>query len=434
MLPVLTRIARFGVREDLDAEVVKRIRLINTMVLVCVPMAFITTGYLLGSVGLSLVSGILLLIVWMAILLPPILHLMGRYQAARIGICTLSLTSVVTLTYLLGTSSHIHFFLITGAVLPYVYFLRSERTLRFLFFILSALLFIYLDLYLAPEFSTIEQPTEALPYIRTINHVMLFVLLFALIYFFQHETEVQLDQNERQAQLLENRNVLLEEKNRELEHFAYIASHDLNEPLRTVDGFVGIIREEYHDPKDETIGQYFDFIGKGLQRMRSMIDYLLTYSRLGSQSDFQSIDPAELLRDVQSDLHQRIADRGVQFDIGPLEPIRALPVLRQVFFNLITNAIKFQPSDATPRIEIRQETAGDFWRFCVADNGIGIPPEKQQEVFQMFRKLHRTADYDGQGIGLAFSKRIVEVHGGRMWVESEPGAGSRFWFTVRRIG
>ena len=432
MSSVFPKIVQLGVRAEMDPELVKRIRLINTIATLCVPMALITNVYVLWSVPFSALVLALVLLMWVAVLLPPALQAFGRYRAARIGVCLLLLTSVTTLSYVLGTSTHIHFFLITGAILPYVYFLRSEQAMRIAFFVLSAVLFFYVD-YQHPAGVFGTEPPLGTPFlIRTVNHVMLYVLLFALIHFFQRETRIQLDQNAQQELLLTRQNQQLTEKNRELEHFAYIASHDLNEPLRTVDGFIDIIKEEYHDPADENLNTYFTYIHNGLARMRTMIQHLLNYSRIGTRRDFQTIDPGTLLEELRADLHQLLQTHGAQLHVEPMQPVVALPILRQVFHNLLTNALKFQPPGARPRVTITQTEAPGLWQFCVADNGIGIPPEKRLEIFQMFRKLHRPSDYAGHGIGLTFCKRIVEVHGGRMWITSTVGAGSQFYFTLAK--
>jgi len=199
-------------------------------------------------------------------------------------------------------------------------------------------------------------------------------------------------------------------KNVELEHFAYIASHDLNEPLRTVNSFVDIIKEEYSDAADENLNTYFTFINDALSRMRLMIDGMLNYSRIGKSGDHQIVDLNALIIEIKIDLAELIKQKNVTIRASNLASINCLQLeIRQLFQNLITNAVKFQKPDAAPVIKITQK-----------------------EIFQMFTKLHLRQKYEGHGIGLAFCKKIVDSHKGKIWVESSPGNGSRFYFTLQK--
>jgi light-regulated signal transduction histidine kinase (bacteriophytochrome) len=232
---------------------------------------------------------------------------------------------------------------------------------------------------------------------------------------------------------IQKKSIELEQKNIQLEHFAYIASHDLNEPLRTIHSFIDIIREEHEDIINEELEIYLNFIQDSLDRMRSMINGLLNYSRIGKSKDFEIIGINNLLVELQEDLNHLIHANKVTLKVPDLPHIYCSRLeLKQLFQNLITNAVKFQNSDKFPVIIISYSEQAQHWQFCVSDNGIGIREEKQQEIFNIFTKLHRDSEYEGQGIGLSFCKKIVELHEGEIWVESIPNEGSKFYFTISK--
>jgi signal transduction histidine kinase len=237
---------------------------------------------------------------------------------------------------------------------------------------------------------------------------------------------------------LESRNKLLIDrltsKNAELNHFAYIASHDLQEPLRTVNNFIEVFREDYGEKLGEDAHQYFDFILGATHRMKALIEGLLNYSRLGKSRGAELLNLNDVLGDTMDNLAAAIAAKNAVVKIGKM-PTTAFCMkteTTQLFQNLINNAIKYTASGVVPKITVQAKDVGDAWEFCVTDNGIGIPAMQQEKIFNMFSRLHGEGEYLGQGIGLAFCKKIVELHGGKIWVESEPGQGSKFYFTFSK--
>ena len=223
----------------------------------------------------------------------------------------------------------------------------------------------------------------------------------------------------------------LRRKNEQLENFAYIASHDLNEPLRTLAGFVEVIREDFSPELTARASTYLGFITDATQRLRVMIDGLLAYARLGRTGGLTEVDLDRVLGELATDLSERLAETDARLELGPLPAVRARePELRQVFQNLLLNGLKFARRGVRPEIGVSAVDRADRWEFAVADNGIGIAPERLDEIFRMFAKLHRAEEYAGHGIGLAFCRRIVEGHGGAIWVASAPGDGSTFRFTL----
>jgi PAS domain S-box-containing protein len=234
--------------------------------------------------------------------------------------------------------------------------------------------------------------------------------------------------------VLQERTRELERSNAELERFAQIASHDLQEPLRTVSSFVQLIDKKYGDRLDETGHRYMNYAVDGANRMRALIDALLTYSRLERKE--APVDAvvhlARIAERVNADLRVAILECGARVTCDALPAVLGNKTqLAQIFQNLIGNALKYRRDEA-PRVHIGVRAAGELWQISVADNGIGIEPRYFDRIFVVFQRLHTREAYDGTGIGLAICKRIVERHGGTIWVESTPGEGSTFHFTLKR--
>ncbi|MCE5269486.1 MAG: PAS domain-containing protein [Planctomycetaceae bacterium] len=223
----------------------------------------------------------------------------------------------------------------------------------------------------------------------------------------------------------------LARSNQDLEQFASVASHDLQEPLRTVNGFAQLLRKHYANQLDAEGNNFIEFIVEGTTRMQTLIRDLLAYSRVGTRHrEPVSIDANASLRQVLADLQDSIRHTGAEVTYGELPVVRADPSqLAQLFQNLIGNAMKFR-GESSPRIHIEANQEGDYWRFSVRDNGIGIEPRFREQIFEVFRRLHTRDRYEGTGIGLAICKKIVDRHGGRIWVESELGHGAAFHFTL----
>jgi signal transduction histidine kinase len=226
----------------------------------------------------------------------------------------------------------------------------------------------------------------------------------------------------------------LQRSNAELEQFAYVASHDLQEPLRKVASFCQLIEQRYDDQLDERGRQYIAFAVDGARRMQQLINDLLTFSRVGRApvpSDVIACD--DVLRNALTSLAAAIEESGAEIAAGPLPPVRGEPaLLAAVFQNLIGNALKFRGPER-PRVEIAAARDGDAWLFTIADNGIGIEPQYAERIFMIFQRLHPKDVYAGTGIGLALSRKIVEYHGGRIWLDTDAGAGTTFRFTLPAI-
>ncbi len=230
----------------------------------------------------------------------------------------------------------------------------------------------------------------------------------------------------------------LEAKNKELEQFAYIASHDLQEPLNTISSFIGLISEDYGDSFDDVGKESLAFIKDASIRMKKLIDSLLEYSRLGRNREYADVDLNKVIEELRKDLKTVIEETDATITVSKLPVVRGSEIeLRLLLQNLIGNAIKFREANKVPKINIASvkvtdlsEDAVNYWKFSVKDNGIGIPEEHKDRIFAIFQRLHSRDEYQGTGIGLAHCKKIVESHGGKIWLTSEKGKGSTFYFTI----
>ncbi len=230
---------------------------------------------------------------------------------------------------------------------------------------------------------------------------------------------------------LDLKNKELERKNKELEQFAYVASHDLQEPLRTISSFVKLLKQQYEGKLDEKADKYLSFIVDSSDRMKVLIKDLLDYSRIGIKNQLERVDCNSIIHDVMADIELVIRDFNAEIVYGDLPVINGYPTeLKQLFQNLLINAIKFSKKDISPKINISVNKADGYWKFAFADNGIGIEKIHQERIFVIFQRLHTRSEYKGSGIGLSHCKKIVELHHGKIWVESEPGNGSIFYFTI----
>lgn len=243
---------------------------------------------------------------------------------------------------------------------------------------------------------------------------------------------VDITERRRAEEALQERTDELARSNRDLEQFAYVASHDLQEPLRAVAGPLQLLQRRYQGQLDARADEYIGHAVEGAGRMQALIEDLLTYSRVGrADNAFQPTGCEAALDYALKNLSAALEEAGAQVHRGPLPAVRAIaPQLSLLFQNLVGNAIKFRRKEGPVEIRVAAEPHGEGWLFRVEDNGIGIDAQYFERIFLIFQRLHTRRDYPGTGIGLALCKRIVERHGGRIWVESEPGRGTTFFFTL----
>ena len=236
----------------------------------------------------------------------------------------------------------------------------------------------------------------------------------------------------RAKEALEAAAAELRRSNDELEQFAYIASHDLQEPLRMVASYTQLLERRYAAQLDESAREFIGYAVDGARRMQEFITGLLKYSRVGTERRvLAEVNLGEVFETALANLRIAIEESGASVTARTLPVVRGDPrQLTQLFQNLIGNAVKFRSPDQAPQVEVWGEPDGDFWRISVRDNGIGFDPKFYERVFTIFQRLHTRDEYAGTGLGLAICKKIVERHGGRIWVESKEGEGATFSFTL----
>jgi PAS domain S-box-containing protein len=249
-------------------------------------------------------------------------------------------------------------------------------------------------------------------------------------------TDRDITERKRTEEVLRKTIADMDRSNKELEQFAYVASHDLQEPLRMVASFTQLLAKRYKDKLDADANEFIGYAVDGANRMQKMINDLLSYSRVETRGKpFEAVGCTAILNQALTNLRMAIEETGAMITQDPLPTVMGdESQLVQLFQNLIDNAIKFRREEEPPRIHISAEDRGNDWFFSVKDNGIGIDPQYNERIFIIFQRLHRREEYPGTGIGLTICKKIVERHGGRVWVDSQPGNGSTFYFTIPKTG
>ena len=246
-----------------------------------------------------------------------------------------------------------------------------------------------------------------------------------------HSRQLLQQNNDSLEQTVANRTAELATSNKDLEHFAYIASHDLRQPIRKIRMCTEYLAEDYQHCFDEQAREYISYITKSTDRMYLLIDDLLSYSRIAKQErNFVPLELESVVRDTLEDLSISIEEKQATVNYQNLPTIVANPrEIGQLFQNLISNSLKFA-SDRSLEITIAAVEKEDQWLISVKDNGIGIEPQFSNKIFQMFQRLHRNCEYEGTGIGLAICQKVVNSYGGKIWVESQLNEGATFYFTL----
>ena len=248
-----------------------------------------------------------------------------------------------------------------------------------------------------------------------------------------NESELQNEKLEKSRQELKLINDELHAHNQELTKFNHIAAHDLQAPLHNISSIITLLERDHLDEFGPGAREYLSFITRSSERMRNLIIALLDYSKIGSEKQFQDVNSHQVMNEVVEDHDTIIKDHNVTVKFEHLPKIRAHRIeLTQLFQNLLTNGIKFTRKSAHPIIEVTASEDDDNWHFVFSDNGIGIKDDDKDRIFNMFQRVHTMHEYEGSGIGLANCKKIVELHGGKIWVESKPNKGSQFHFTISR--
>ncbi|MDO7173779.1 ATP-binding protein [Mariniflexile sp. AS56] len=249
------------------------------------------------------------------------------------------------------------------------------------------------------------------------------------------ENYIQIDKSNKELEKrVKERTNELELKNKELSQFVYIASHDLQEPLRTIHSFSGLLKEEFENNLSDEANIYLNFISDASTRMSELVKGLLDYGLIGQNKKKTIFKCEQLIQDIQADLYIKIKESNTTLIINNLPEITGYKTeVRLLFQNLICNAIKFRKENSPAEIEVSVKRRKHKWEFSVKDNGIGIAEENTHRIFGIFKRLHNRDVYEGAGIGLSHCKKIVELHGGKIWVDSKINEGSTFHFTIPQI-
>jgi len=272
-----------------------------------------------------------------------------------------------------------------------------------------------------PDGRTLWLQTSKIPLRERDGHI------FGVLGTYEDITEIK-----RASQSLAALNAELARSNAELDQFASVVSHDLQEPLRMIASFTQLLERRYGGQMDERGRKYMGYIVQGAQRMQQMIHDLLAYSRVSTHArPWVEVDCNRLVEQVIFNLQATLQESGGKIEVSPLPVVKAdEPQLFQVFQNLIGNALKFRRDEAPPLVQVSASREERAWRFAVADNGIGIDPQFKDRLFNLFQRLHTPDEYPGTGIGLALCRKIIRKHGGEIWFDSAPGKGSTFFFTI----
>ncbi|MEM6963913.1 MAG: ATP-binding protein, partial [Bacteroidota bacterium] len=357
----------------------------------------------------------------LSIIIPLLLNFHQRFFVSKLMSISLGGITFMSGIVLLGYDSGFIYGLTAMQCLPILYFKKAMyRAISFGILILEAsvLFFIFHD----------KLPLVDRPEIIPILHVLMFIgCSLLIITYFVSSAAINEFYEKKTIKLLGQ----LTKRNEELKNFSYSTSHDLKQPLRTIQNFISVLKKKKRDQLDDEGQHFLDLIDNSGKRLHDLIEALLSHSVLGQNVTFEQFDCNELIQDVLLDLHTMIDENNATVNVNMLPKVVAnKQEIGAVFQNLITNAIKFRREGIKPFIQIFAIDAGSFWKFTIKDNGVGIEEGVQDRIFQIFQKGHMNAKIQGTGIGLANCKKIVENHSGKIWLDSKVNHGSEFSFTI----
>lgn len=424
----LYKLVYLGVSKDLPLEEQIKTKLTNAIIVILI------IGCIISLSAFYLIDVSIFEFGWKMFMIPISFYVVvlilshnNHIIIARHLFMVIANSAIFYFSLLLGNGLGVELFFVIMICISFLIMPTSQKFFPFLYSGISLLLII-IGHFDWPAL-ILELNDKARFHMATFNSCAAIIAIFILIKLFN-------DSFLKNSRVIEEQNIELKRlvtENKDLEHFAYIASHDLSEPIRTINSFIEIIKEEYHDPNNQELNEYFQFIDTSSKRMRNMIHGIANYTKLGREKNFEPCNLNETITNLEQDLAQIISEYSAIVKKSQLPTIKCNATgIQQVFQNLMVNAIKFQHSNTPPVIEITYQEKPDHWEFCVKDNGIGIHENKQEAVFQMFTKLHRPTEFKGHGIGLAFCKKIIELHQGNIWIESTLNVGSKFYFSISK--
>jgi signal transduction histidine kinase len=341
---------------------------------------------------------------------------------ARLWLLKTVLVCLVYFGGVFGQAASVHYLFFVFITIPFLLFPLSQYP----WLIVSIVVFVLA--FFSMEFQWFSFQPVLLPQAQRIMHIAILVLviLWLLVNYLYYEIT-----NKQAEAKLRASNAKLLTKNKELEQFAYIASHDLQEPLLTINNFSTLFADEYGNRVDDEGKMYLKYITGSATRMSQLVKGLMEYSRVGREPELTDVNCKELVNNVVQDLTVTIGKTQASIQYNGLPTLKGYETeLRLLFQNLLSNAIKFSKKEESPVVKINSIRQNGHWLFTIEDNGIGVEEKYKEKIFNIFQRVHRREVYEGTGIGLAHCRKIVDLHGGKIWVESEINKGSIFYFTI----
>ncbi|NME70295.1 sensor histidine kinase [Flammeovirga aprica] len=418
-------ILNIGVRKGQPTTVIKKIRLLNEVSLIgigAIIIFFITSISIHSPLEVTIITGCLLPVFGII----PLLNHYQKYKLSQVLYCVLSLIIITAMAITVGEPFHFQYLFIPYLGLPLIFFEEDKGMKKIIFALLGILMFSYLIWHFHHFEALISTTEEIQKYSQIVMDFINFGVSFNILSNF-------LAENRDYINSIKDKQQQLEQKNNELEHFTYICSHNLSEPLRTTSSFLKFIKKEAEGP-NEKFDLYFNYIHGEMKIMDQMILSLLTFSKLSHEQEFKVTNLNGILAEISDEKKDLINQKNAVITYNVFPEIDAIPELIKLLFeHLIVNAIKYQDENTIPEINITYKECSTYWQFCIADNGIGITDQNQDKIFDMFTRLHLKTEYEGIGVGLAFCKKIVEMHKGSIWFESKENEGSQFYFTIKKL-
>ncbi|KXX71340.1 ATP-binding protein [Flammeovirga sp. SJP92] len=413
-----------GIQKGQSPTMIKKVRLLNELSLIAIGVIiifFITSISINSPSKITIITGCLIPVFGIILLL----NYYQKFHLSQIIYCVLSLIIIGGMAISLGEVFHFQYLFIPYLGLPLIIFEEVKTRKKNTFTLLGIMVFSYLRWHFhhfEPLISTTEEIQRYSQMV--IDFINLGVSLVILSIF--------LSENKKYINSIRDKQEQLERKNYELKHFTYICSHNLSEPLRTTSSFLQFIKKETQGP-NEKFDLYFNYIHDEMKIMDQMILSLLTFSKLSHEQEFKATNLNGILSEISNEMKDIITQKNVILTYHLFPEMDVAPdLIKLLFEHLITNSIKYQSEDAIPEINITYTECDTYWQFCIADNGIGITDQNQDKIFDMFTRLHLKSEYEGIGVGLAFCKKIVEMHQGSIWFKSKQNEGSQFYFTIKK--
>ncbi len=271
--------------------------------------------------------------------------------------------------------------------------------------------------------------------VRFLTGLISIATVLALIKYFDQALGLRTSEEyERELHYRQRAVQELSRSNEELQQFAYVASHDLQSPLRTIENYMSLLEVKHGHELSPDARKLLEVTSAASGRMRVLINDLLEFSRIGNTADFVPVDLNKLLDEITEEQQEDIRDAGASITIGPLPTLEAHRTdLKQLFLNLLSNSIKYRRPGVPPVISVQSDDLGDAWQIRISDNGIGIDDRYYDRIFQLFQRLHGRNEFPGTGIGLATCKKVAEIYGGRIWLDSKVGEGSTFYVVLPKV-